>query len=62
MENSQLFDQSLQYALKAVEFNPENFDSWYALYAVKNSSAEQKELALKNMKRLDPFNPDVVSR
>ena len=62
MENSQLFDQSLQYALKAVEFNPENFDSWYALYAVKNSSAEQKELALKNMKRLDPFNPDMVSR
>jgi O-antigen ligase len=62
MENSQLFDQSLQYALKAVEFNPENFDSWYALYAVKNSTPEQKELALKNLKRLDPYNPDVIQR
>jgi O-antigen ligase len=62
MESSQLFEQSLQYALKAVEFNPENFDSWYALYAVKNSTPEQKELALRNLKRLDPYNPDVIQR
>ena len=62
LENNQLFDLSLKYALKATEYNPNNFDSWSALYSVKNSSPEQKALALENMKRLDPLNPDVTKR
>ena len=62
LENSQLFDKAHEYARKATEFNPENFDSWNALYSVKNSTPEEKELALKNMKRLDPNNPDVTKR
>lgn len=62
LENNQLFDLSLKYALKATEFNPNNFDSWNTLYSIKNSSPEQKALALENMKRLDPLNPDVTKR
>lgn len=62
LENSQLFDKAHEYARKATEFNSENFDSWNALYSVKNSTSEERELALKNMKRLDPNNPDVTKR
>lgn len=62
LENSQLFDKAREYALKATEYNPENFDSWFALYSVKNSTSSEKTLALKNMKRLDPNNPDVTKR
>jgi O-antigen ligase len=62
LENSQLFDKAREYALKATEYNPENFDSWSALYSVKNSSPAEKDLALRNMKRLDPNNPDVTKR
>ncbi len=59
LENSKLNDQALQYALRATEFNPENFDSWSALYSVQKSTPEQKSLALANMKRLDPHNPEL---
>ena len=62
LENNQLFDLALKYALKATEYNPNNFDSWSALYSVKNSNADQRALALANMKRLDPLNPDVTKR
>jgi O-antigen ligase len=59
LENSKLYDQALQYALRATEFNSENFDSWSALYSVQKSTPEQKRIALENMKRLDPFNPEL---
>jgi tetratricopeptide (TPR) repeat protein len=62
LENRQLFDKAHEYALKAISYNPENFDSWNALYSVKNSNPDEKALALKNMKRLDPNNPDVTKR
>ena len=59
-ESSKLFDLSLKYAQIAVEFNPNNFDSWRILYLVTKSSSEEKSLALENMKRLDPNNPNVL--
>jgi len=59
LENSKLYDQALQYALRATAFNPENFDSWNALYSVQKSTREQKSLALENMRRLDPHNPEL---
>jgi tetratricopeptide (TPR) repeat protein len=62
LENSQLFDKAREYAIKATEYNPENFDSWNALYSVKNSTTSEKDLALKNMKRLDPNNPEVMKK
>ena len=62
MESSKLYDQAREYALIATAYNPDSFDSWSALYSVQNSTAEEKALALKNMTRLDPQNPDVTSR
>jgi O-antigen ligase len=61
LENSKLLDVAYEYAKKAVEFNPESFDSWRTLYAVTNSTPQDKELALTNMKRLDPKNPNPLN-
>jgi O-antigen ligase len=60
--NSNLVDQARQIALKGVEFNPDYFDAWVQLYSLSNSTREEKALALKNMKRLDPRNPDVLAQ
>jgi hypothetical protein len=61
-ENSKLYDVAYEYAKKAVAFNPESFDSWRNLYLVTNSTAADKELAMTNMKRLDPKNPNVLNK
>jgi O-antigen ligase len=62
LENSKLYDQAHKYALLGTQFNPNYFDGWYILYSVKNSSESERALALQNMKRLDPHNPDVTKR
>lgn len=61
LEQSNLFNLSHKYALEAVKWNPEAFDLWKILYLIRDSTAEEKALALENMKRLDPLNPDVTS-
>jgi hypothetical protein len=60
LESSKLYDLAYKYALIAVEFNPNNFDSWKVIYLITNSTAEDKARALENMKRLDPNNPNVL--
>jgi O-antigen ligase len=60
LESSKLYDLALQYAQIGVQFNPDNFDAWRVLHFVSKSSAEEKALALENMKRLDPKNPNVL--
>jgi hypothetical protein len=60
-ENSQLPDLAYEYIKKAVEFNPDSFDSWRNLYLVTKSTPQDKELALANMKRLDPKNTNVLN-
>lgn len=60
LEGSKLYDIALRYAQISVQFNPNSFDSWKVLYLVTNSSPEEKALALENMKRLDPKNPNVL--
>ncbi len=61
LESSQFYELSHKYALEAVKWNPESFDLWKVLYLVSNSTAQEKTLALENMKRLDPLNPDVAA-
>ena len=61
LEQSQLFELAHKYALEAVAWNPESFELWKLLYLVKNSTSEEREIALMNLKRLDPLNPDVTS-
>ena len=60
LESSKLFDIALKYAQIGVGFNPDNFDAWRVLYLISKSSTEEKALALENMKRLDPKNPNVL--
>lgn len=55
-------DQAYEVARKAVEFNPDYFDAWKQLYFLPNATLEDKSLAVINMKRLDPFNPDVTAQ
>jgi O-antigen ligase len=59
-ESSKFFDTALKYAQIGVRFNPDNFDAWRVLYLISKSSSEEKALALENMKRLDPKNPNVL--
>ena len=59
-EQSKLPDQAYTYAKKGVEFNPDYTDAWKMLYYATKSTDVDKALAVKNMKRLDPFNPDVL--
>jgi hypothetical protein len=59
-EGSKLYDLAYNYAKIGVEFNPDNFDAWRVLYLVSKSTPEEKALALENMKRLDPNNPNVL--
>jgi len=60
--SSNLMDQAREIALTATEYNPDYFDSWKILYFLSNSTEEEKALALENMKRLDPRNPDVLAQ
>ena len=60
LESSKLYDLAYKYALIAIDFNPNNFDSWKVLYLITKSSAEDKARAMENMKRLDPNNPNVL--
>jgi O-antigen ligase len=60
--SSNLLDDAHALALRATEFNPDYFDSWKLLYFLSNSTKQEKAVALRNMKRLDPRNPDVLSK
>jgi hypothetical protein len=62
LENSKLPDLAYKYAKEGVAFSPDYFDAWRVLYGLSNSSQEDKDLALSNMKRLDPKNPDVLAQ
>jgi len=59
-EQSKFPDQAYKYAKIAVEFNPNDFDSWKILYSISKSSPEEKANAAANMKRLDPLNPALL--
>ncbi len=61
-EQNRLFDLSHKYAQEAVKWNPEAFELWKVIYLIQNSTPVEKQIALENMKRLDPLNPDVTAR
>ena len=61
-ESNKLPDYAYKYAKIAVAFNENSFDSWKLLYYISKSTQEDKDLALKNMKRLDPKNPSVLDK
>jgi O-antigen ligase len=60
-ESRQAYDLAYTYARRAVEFNPNDFQSWRLLLSISKSSQAEKELAFETMKRLDPRNPELVN-
>jgi hypothetical protein len=62
LASSNLNELAHAIALKAVKFNNDSMDAWGSLYSLPISTSEEKEIALRNMKRLDPLNPDVTAR
>lgn len=58
-EANGLTDLAHLYGVKAVKFNPNNYESWRILYMLSKSTDDERALALSNMKRLDPLNPNV---
>lgn len=59
-QQSKLDDLAYKYARIGVEFNPNYSDAWQLLYVSSKSSNEEKAEALSNMKRLDPYNSDIL--
>jgi hypothetical protein len=59
LETNNFSDQAREVALRAVAYNPESFESWRNITLLKSSSAEERLLAYKNMKILDPLNPNI---
>ena len=57
---SELYDLAKKHAVRALDANPNYFDLWRQFYFLPNISNEEKSLALENMKRLDPNNPNVT--
>jgi hypothetical protein len=60
--SNNLLDQAREIAKKATVYNPDYFDAWKTFYYLSNATEEEKALALRNMKRLDPRNPDVLAQ
>jgi hypothetical protein len=60
LASSDMPDLALKYAKFGVELNENNYDGWRQIYFISTSTVSDKELALRNLKRLDPRNPNVL--
>lgn len=59
-ETNGFYDLSHKYALEAVEFNPNSYETWRTLSLVKNATEQERSLAYTEMRRLDPLNPTLT--
>ena len=59
LNENKLEAQGLEVALDAIEKFPDNYLVWANLDAMKSATAEQRAQAQKEMKRLDPLNPNL---
>ena len=59
LNENKLEAQGLEVALDAIEKFPNNYLVWANLDAMKSATAEQRAQAQKEMKRLDPLNPNL---
>ena len=50
--------QAREIALNLIKKYPRDFLGWKALYLLNNSSPQEKSLALRMIKKLDPYNPE----
>ena len=59
LNENKLEAKGLEVALDAVKRFPDNYSVWATLDSMKNATSEQKAQAQKEMKRLDPLNPNL---
>ena len=59
LNENKLEAQGLEVAVDATKKFPNNYLVWATLDAMKSATAEQKAQAQKEMKRLDPLNPNL---
>ena len=58
-ETNGFHDLAHKYALAAVEFNPNSYETWKTITLLSKSTEREKSQALAQMKRLDPLNPEL---
>ena len=58
-ETNKFYDLAHKYALEAVKFNPNSYESWRTITLLSKSTEQEKRKALAQMKRLDPLNPEL---
>jgi hypothetical protein len=59
LETNKFYDLAHKYALEAVRFNPESYETWRIITLLSKSTEQEKSEALVQMKRLDPLNPKL---
>jgi hypothetical protein len=60
-EKSDLTDLAHKYAVEAVNYNPQSYESWRLFTLIRGATGEERQIALSKMKELDPKNPNIVS-
>ncbi len=58
-ETNGFHDLAYKYALEAIKFNPQSYETWRTLTLLKKASEVEKVQALEKMKVLDPLNPSI---
>ena len=61
LEQNKLYDEAYFYAKQLVNFNPESFDAWRTISLITKSTQEEKNIAMKEMQRLDPKNKELFT-
>ncbi len=59
-ETNGFHDLAYKYARKAVQFNPNSYESWRTLTILSKASEAEKNEALDMMRKLDPLNPTLM--
>jgi hypothetical protein len=59
LNDNKLEAQGLAVAVDATKSFPDNYAVWASLDSMKSATPEQKAAAQKEMKRLDPLNPNL---
>jgi hypothetical protein len=61
LEQSDLTNLAHKYAVEAVSYNPQSYESWRLFTLIREATPEEQQIALSKMKELDPRNPNIVS-
>ena len=59
LEDSNLTELAHKYAIKSIEFNPRSYDGWRLFTLIRSATPDEKSIAIRKMKSLDPMNPNI---